>query len=163
MSNDDLRDYNIGLVNVFKEHVFPAVNFIDPRIKCYFGRKHIAREKDPRRIVVVLGSESYTAPERLGRDRQSLLTRNVNLEVFMWAEDYGELEQMIDDWCSAVHDSAATSISLNNGAWNEGEEAQRGIAYALNMTIRRPVTKRASVKVTVTELPTTQSFDDEED
>lgn len=114
------------------------------------GRKHLAANSRPPRIVLVPATELVSEPESWrdasGKVLQSIKTRQATLDVHFWGEDLGGAETLLEDFLRIVDSEASIGAIFGTAFWlhREVEGAgwlNKGEACVLPVTFKIPVLK----------------------
>ena len=130
--------------------IFDALKAALPGRPLLLGKKHLAANGAPPRMVVVPGTETF-GPGRSNRDAQgrpvkSIATRTIVLNVHVWGADIPQVEAMIAELVLALR-GAAGSCRIGTGVWLTQDEASwlvRGEAYQLPIEFDTPITVPAT-------------------
>lgn len=114
-----------------------------PTLQLYFGTKGLDRQSSPPRVVWIIPSASHVASERAGRKQaRTILTRQLEVIVHVWAGSTDQLEVLIEDIIAAFYRRAHTAVTFAGEEWLPDDDTHRGTAALLRLTVSSPVQER---------------------
>jgi hypothetical protein len=135
------------------------------------GKKHVANNAPPPRIIAYPTDDSFRQPRFIGGNPKAILDVDRNATIVIHAESDDVAEGMRHQFVLALHKACkkvnpdgarAGQYSLGRGVWNQKTlVAKRGIEYTLQITVPASITDRRWADIDVdhpAQAPTPETY-----
>lgn len=133
------------------------------------GKKYLAQQGAPPRVVFVPTRDRLGPPQRIGGPSPAILTRHAGVQVHVWADDVAATEQLVGQLLLAINAAIAedfdtlsiapSGYKAVDGGWLDQAWTNAGEVWVGNFEFAFPVTKSAAPTAVVNSIPQTNQLE----
>lgn len=150
------------------QDVVDALTPLLPGVPVLVGKKYIAADGVPPRVVLVPSRDRIAPPQRVGGVQRAIHTRFAGVQMHVWGADVATTEALVHQVLVAIRAAVSTlgvlviapdGYKALDGGWLDNSWAQLGEVWVGNLEFAFPVTAPALPTQTITSIPQTNQLE----